>query len=143
MITVANIKDVEPSQYDEVWAIVRSPKNAPKWMRHVPELSPSWPLFELYRKKRASFQWTKAVFEEEYVPRFLDEMQVQAARAKLNELFLRSHKGEYIAIACFCTDVEKCHRSIIASLLKGAGCEVEMRDGSINEAFSKRYQSGK
>lgn len=85
MITVANIKDIEPGQYDEAWAIVRSPKNAPKWMRHVPELSPSWQLFELYRKKRASIQWTKAVFEEEYVPRFLNEMQTQAAREKLNE----------------------------------------------------------
>lgn len=141
MITVANIRDIEPNQYDEVWAIVRSPKNAPKWMRHVPELSPSWSLFELYRKRRAGFQWTKTVFEDEYVPRFLDEMQMQAAREKLNELYLRSHKGEHIAIACFCTDVEKCHRSIIASLLKGVGCEVEMLGGAVNEAFSKRYQS--
>ena len=143
MITVANIKDIEPNQYDEVWAIVRSPKNAPRWMRHVPELSPSWPLFELYRNKRASFQWTKTAFEEEYVPRFLNEMQTSAAREKLNELFLRSHKGEHIAIACFCTDAEKCHRSIVASLLKGVGCEVEMLDGTVNAAFSKRYQSGK
>lgn len=141
MITVANIKDIEPGQYDEAWAIVRSPKNAPKWMRHVPELSPSWQLFELYRKKRASIQWTKAVFEEEYVPRFLNEMQTQAAREKLNELFLRSHKGEHIAVACFCTDVEKCHRSIVASLLHGVGCEVEMLDGKLNAVYSKRYKS--
>ena len=143
MITVANISDIEPSQYDEVWAIVRSPKNAPKWMRHVPELSPSWSLFELYRKKRASSLWTRTVFEEEYVPRFLDEMKTKAARDKLNELFLRSRNGEHIVIACFCSDVGKCHRSIVASLLDGVGCEVEMLDGTVNKSYYAMYKANR
>lgn len=139
MITVTNIRDTEPGTYDEVWAIVRSPKNAPKWMRHVPELSPSWELFEFYRKKRAALQWTQTVFQTEYVPRFLDELKSQAARERLNELYLRSAKGEHIAVACFCTDTEKCHRAIIASLLEGVGCKVELLGEQIHNKFYLRY----
>ncbi|EOT24185.1 hypothetical protein C805_02397 [Eubacterium sp. 14-2] len=47
MVTVTDIRNVNYAAYDEVWAIVRSLKN-PGRMKHVPELSPSWNLFQRY-----------------------------------------------------------------------------------------------
>lgn len=47
MITVTNIRNIDHTAYDEVWAIVRSFKN-PGNLKHVPELSPSWNLFRQY-----------------------------------------------------------------------------------------------
>ena len=48
MITITNIKDADPKEYDEIWAVVRSLKNKADYMKHVPELSPSWNLFKKY-----------------------------------------------------------------------------------------------
>ena len=140
VIAIVNLGEVSPGEYDEVWAIVRSPKNAPKWMRHVPELSPGWELVGFYQKQRKKLRWTQKVFREEYVPRFLDEMRAPAARNALNELCLRSKRGETIAIGCFCMDFDKCHRSIIASLLDGAGCEVEVKDGQMRDEYYRLYR---
>ena len=48
MVTVTDIRNVNYAAYDEVWAIVRSLKN-PGRMKHVPELSPSWNLFQRWK----------------------------------------------------------------------------------------------
>ncbi len=123
MVAVVNIRDLRPGEYAEAWAIVRSPKNVPSWMRHVPELSPSPELFSFAQQQRRNLQWTEAVFRNEFTPRFLAEMREPGPRAALGELVRRSTTDD-IAVACFCAYPDKCHRSLVAGLLAGMGADV-------------------
>lgn len=120
---------------DEVWAIVRSDKRVPSWMKHVPELSPSWELFKQYLTWRDCGHWNKDTFEREYVPRFLDEFKngdsdLLCTLAYLKEL---DQSGKNIWLVCFCADETMCHRSIVAGILQGLGFNVAGND------YSKYY----
>lgn len=124
MVTITDIKNIDYAAFDEVWAIVRSLKY-PGRMKHVPVLSPSWDLFKKYLALRNAGKWNKESFEKIYVPIFLHEMQSTAARRKLTELIELDKQGKCICMACFCTDEETCHRSIIAGILQYAGVPVQ------------------
>lgn len=123
MITVTNIRNINYSVYDEVWAIVRSLKNPGK-MNHVPELSPSWSLFKKYLALRNAGQWNIDSFRNIYVPVFLKEMHTAMARRKLEELIASDMQGKSICLACFCPDETLCHRSIVAGILQDKGIRV-------------------
>lgn len=123
MITVTTIRSINYVDYDEVWAIVRSIKNLGK-MKHVPELSPSWNLFNTYLSLRNAGKWNTASFRNIYVPTFLQEMQNAAACNKITELIDLDRKGKRICLACFCPDETLCHRSIIAGILQNKGIQV-------------------
>ncbi len=132
MVTICQMSQVKYDSYDEVWAIVRSLKYGNPHMRHVPELSPSWGLFRLYMQKRESGNWNKDTFERLYVPQFLKEMRGKEQQALLNELFCTNKR---ICLACFCSDEELCHRSIIGGMLQGAGLDVK----GLSQDYSHYY----
>lgn len=132
MITIANIRNTEPKQYDEVWGIVRSFKN-PGQMKHVPELSPSWSLFKRYLQLRDSGRWSEETFHRIYVPAFLNEMKSKVARKKLNELVWLDRNGKRICLICFCPEEALCHRSIIAGMLQ----HVDVQVRGIKEDYSQ------
>lgn len=123
MITITNIRNIDYTAYDEVWAIVRSLKN-PGQMKHVPELSPSWGLFKKYLGLRNAGDWNTGTFQKIYVPVFLKEMQSVAARRKLTELIELDRQGKRICLACFCPNEATCHRSIVAGILQSKGITV-------------------
>lgn len=133
MITITNIRNVKPNQYDEVWAIVRSLKNKAQHIKHVPELSPSWDLFKQYLRLRDSGQWNAAAFKSIYVPAFLREMQAEQARKKISELVELDRQGKKICLVCFCYDETLCHRSIIAGILQCMGVQVQGVKGDCSE----------
>lgn len=114
----------EVDSYDEVWAIVRSYKNPLPGVKHVPQLSPSWDLFKWFRQMNDEKLWKKSMFDDEYVPRFISEMNRHEPLVLLNELKKKSESGKNIALICFCYDESQCHRSVIGGILKGVGCEV-------------------
>lgn len=118
MITITNIQKIKNGNYDEVWAIVRSNRNIPEGVMHVPELSPSWGLFNQYQTWKQAGIWNKETFQTFYVPRFLMEMQAPSARAKLAELVSKSRQGKSICLYCYCPDESLCHRSIVAGILQ-------------------------
>lgn len=122
MITISRISDVRYEEYDEVWAIVRSMKYGNPHVKHVPELSPSWPLFGKYRKLKADGQWNEGTFKGIYVSEFLNEMKGKRQRELLNELFATKKD---ICLVCFCEEEWLCHRCIIGGMLQGAGLEVK------------------
>lgn len=136
MIRIENIRNVRYEKYDEVWAIVRSMKNTSQHMKQVPELSPSLNLFFKYRELANSKQWSKETFDKIYVPQFIHEMHEKTAIDKLNELWQRDKNGENICLTCFCTTENMCHRSIVAGLLQGVGCDVQTER---NTNYSKYY----
>lgn len=125
MIDIANIKSVWPGNYDEVWAVVRSMKSNPKHLRHVPELSPSTELDRDYWNWKSAGKLNGAMFEENYVPRFIAELKANPdAKALLNKLYKMDKVGKRIALVCYCDNEWLCHRCILAGLLRGAGCRV-------------------
>lgn len=123
MITITNIRSIDYTMYDEVWAIVRSLKN-PGQMKHVPGLSPSWGLFKKYLELRDAGDWNTDTFQKIYVPVFIKDMRTAAARRELAELIRLDSQGKHICLACFCNDETTCHRSIIAGILQSIGITV-------------------
>lgn len=123
MITVAYIRKINYTDYNEVWAIVRSLKN-PGNMKHVPALSPSWNLFKTYLGLRDAGKWNAESFRDVYMTVFLREMRSPAVRDKLTELIRLDRQGKRICLACFCPDETLCHRSIVAGILQYAGIPV-------------------
>lgn len=136
MIKVTSLRGIRRGQYDEIWAIVRSLKNTsvPE-MKQVPVLSPSSNLFHAYLKLRDSGQWNKETFKRFYVPTFLKEMHGAEAKQKLQELVQLDKEWQSICLACFCPDESLCHRSIVAALLQGLGCQVRTDSGIINQNY--------
>lgn len=140
MIVTANIRTLNPADYDEVWYIVRQLKQPSARALHVPELSPSRELFVDARRLISTYQFTEQAFREMYVPRMLRELHAPEARTKLNELCRRSKNGERIAIACYCPVERLCHRSIVAGLLQGAGAEIETEWGRDYSDYYHEYR---
>lgn len=138
MITITDIRNVNYKVYDKVWAIVRSLKNPGK-MKHIPELSLSWNLFKKYLQLQDSGWWSTETFRNIYVPTFLREMQTAAARKKLNELVWLDRHGGRIALACFCPDEEKCHRSIVAGILQHVEIQVQVVKGGYSQ-YGRAYE---
>ena len=138
MITVTNIRNVDHTAYDEVWAIVRSLKN-PGNLKHVPELSPSWKLFRRYLDLQNTGRWNAEAFQDSYVPTFLKEMQTAMVRKKINELVCKDRHGKSIALVCFCPDESTCHRSIIAGILQYVGVKVQGINGDYSQ-YGRRYE---
>ena len=138
MLTVTNIRNVDHTAYDEVWAIVRSLKNLGN-LKHVPELSPSWVLFRRYLDLWNTGRWNIEAFQGIYVPTFLEEMQTATARKKLNELVWLDRRGRRIALACFCSDEATCHRSIVAGILQHAGIQLQGVKGDYSQ-YGRHYE---
>ena len=122
MITITNIRNAKASDFDEIWAIVRSLKNKSGALTQVSELSPSWDLFKTYLSLKEQGAWNADTFAQIYRPRFLDQMaRDPRAQARLDKLISKHQEGKHIALVCFCTDVSLCHRSIISEMLTARG----------------------
>ena len=68
--------------------------------------------------------WNQTTYENEYVPRFVAQMRSdEEAKRTLVDLIRRS-KSEEIALACFCSDLNLCHRKIVARILEENGAEM-------------------
>lgn len=144
MVTIVNLKTVKVDAYDEVWAIVRSYKKPRSGVTQRAELSPSWGLFNWYRKMVEQNKWGREAFEGFYAPTFKKELKNPQARAALNELWLKSKQGLNIAIGCFCDDYKLCHRRVIAEMLLEAGCEVKLdTDDKFLELILETMRDGK
>lgn len=128
MIEIRRIdKTLDYSKYDEIYAIVRSWKNTNPHITQMAELSPQPGLFRTYHHLADTNQWNQTAFDEIYVPQFLYDLHHSPKSiAALNQLYLDDKAGKRICLLCFCTNETMCHRSIIAGLLQGVGCDVRL-----------------
>lgn len=141
MIKVATFRDVKEGEYDYVYAIVRSMKSSSDWIYQLEELSPSPELYKKTMTMKDNKIWDQETFDSVYVPQFLREMHSKDAREQLNGLAAldkRFHRK--IALVCYCTEEETCHRCIIAGLLKGAGCDVVTKTGNDYSKYFDMYK---
>lgn len=137
MIAIKSIRNVRYKEFDEVWAIVRSMKNPSKYIKHVPDISPSLNLFFKAKRLMKENKWNKQTFNEIYVPQFLQEMNTQLAYDTLNKIYQIDKTNGKLCLVCFCPDETMCHRSIIAGILQGVGCDVHTE---INADYRKYYE---
>lgn len=120
MLYTGSFKDVDPDKYDQIWIIVRrlanNFKNPKNNIFYVYELAPSRGLLNdaVIAKRRKEFN--EDYFKNTYTPRFMNEMLKPVSKAKLQKLAELS-KTQDILIACYCTEENLCHRSIVKSLV--------------------------
>lgn len=142
MIYIKNFKTLGPlSQYNEVWAVVRSAKNLNPGIKQVADLSPSTKLFHEYLNLRNNGNWNQKTFAEIYLPTFLHELKENSAVVNplLNYLYNADKKNKKIALVCFCDNESTCHRSIIAGLLQGVGSNISC--STDYSAYYNQYKS--
>lgn len=111
-----SFRAIKPEEYDEIWLVVRGlkamPKNPLGNIHHVPLLAPSRQLWYRYLDLRKAGRWGHDAFMSDFAPRYLGEMLEPEPMAKLRELHERC-RTEAILCACYCTDEDLCHRSLI------------------------------
>lgn len=144
MIRVTNIRRCHVADYDNIYLIVRSiaslERSKSSILKHaeqVADLSPSNGLFYKYLDWTKSGEWNQNKFDTKYKPAFLDELNNNPnAAAWLEKIAVDDKAGKKIALLCFCSDENLCHRSIIGEILKSKGCGV-IFDKDIDNRTSK------
>lgn len=149
-IVIGNMKSLN-MHYDELWFIMRSmdwfvyekvgnrfkqyDKTRIKQANYrllmqpnvkvIDELSPSHDLFTWYMLRRQKGEWNMNTFVNDYVPAFIRGIITnEDAKNRLNELWNLDRQNKTVLLVCTCQEEEMCHRSIIAGILHGVGCNV-------------------
>lgn len=148
MLSIANINNINPQDYDIIYIVMRSIDSIPAEIKYLsnikwlPELSPSKELFWWYRNTKKAGEWTESCFEKEYVPQFLKEMHSELARHWLNTIYVNEQQNpeKQIVLCCSCTMEKMCHRSILAGLFEGVGISICNEYGRPMRCYEKYYK---
>lgn len=133
MITVTNIRNIDHTAYDEVWAIVRSLKH-PRMMKSTFQSCPLPGIcLDNICQLRNTGRWKTEALQGIYVPTFLKEMLTATARKKFNELVWQDRQGRRIALVCFCPNEATYHRSIITGILQHVEIPVQGVKGDYSQ----------
>lgn len=132
-----NVDDIDLTDYTIRLQIVRfTSKGIRKGFKHIPHLSPSESLF-----KKTMYSWKKLKFSELelkkmsngrtgtwfdlYQDVFIEEAKIRTDfKIGYKRLKYYLNNGRNIVAICYCDDKNKCHRSIIAKMLKDEGYDV-------------------
>ena len=107
----------------------------------IDELSPSKDLYSVFMSLKVNGDWNMDVFLKKYVPRFLKEMSSQQdSKDRLNQLWELDRQGKTILLVCACQEENMCHRSIVAGLLHGVGCNVQSAFGNDISRYGIYYK---
>lgn len=87
----------------------------------LPEVSPSRALVSYARAK----PWTDARWAT-YKRRYLSEMRRPAAARVITLLAALSRRADF-SIGCYCESPARCHRSLLAELLREQGAKIHRR----------------
>lgn len=139
MIRITTINNLKRDSNTTCYAIVRSIKSCPTWVTQLPTLAPSNQLLHEYLNLRDNGLWNTETFHKDYVPKFLKEMKLNATTT-LNMLYKLDKLGHNISLGCFCKDESLCHRSIVAGLLSGVGCNVVTDTGMLYNEYYKLFK---
>jgi len=86
----------------------------------LPDLAPSAPLVSW----ALSEPWTDARWAR-YARRYRAEMRAPAAQRLIALLAALSAQAD-VSVGCYCEDAARCHRSLLAALLEGAGARIKL-----------------
>jgi len=90
----------------------------------LPELAPSEELLRWARAEPLTAPRWKS-----FTRRYLKEMGDSRARHLIDALAALSHGADF-TVGCYCEDVNRCHRSLLATLLAKAGADLTHDGGS-------------
>lgn len=124
--------------------IVRKPVSGiPKGFIHVPQLSPSLPLFEQAQKwkkeitRKADIEYLKSikksVYEGDswwflYEREFKKEMKERPDMVRaIQRLIEQLNQGKDIYVFCYCKNVCRCHRGLLGKYIRDLGLLVDFR----------------
>lgn len=106
---------------DEYWLVTRGGKGIPGTVR-VKDVAPSPDLFHQYlnswRGRPPELWW------DEYARRFVAEMEDPRSLQMLRDLYRRLRSGRSVALVCYCTDAQHCHRRLLGDFMRGHGVSV-------------------
>lgn len=137
-------KKIEFKETDKKLLAVRKPVSGiPKGFIHVPQLSPSLPLFEQTQIwKRGIFKEVDKAFLKSigqsiedptawwflYEQAFNKELVARPDMVRaIKRLSIRLTEGEEIYVFCYCKNVCRCHRGLIGTYMKEKGFDVDFR----------------
>lgn len=144
MIRVTSVGNYKAEDYDDAYLIVRSissleRRNSPilETAKQVTALSPNSQLFHDYLEWDKAGNWNESTFTSQYRPRFEEQIKNDPiAQQWLETLCEKSAAGRNIALMCFCSDENLCHRTIIADDLRQRGALV-MTDAEASKERNK------
>lgn len=115
--------------YDEVWVAMRSaPRDMPPEFYHVPELAPSWNLFQLFLSLKKHDNWNQDTFNDLFVPHYIREFAGSPrALESFQELLMKVRAGRSITVVCTCYYEGRCHRAILGGIVQGMAPDIEVR----------------
>ena len=116
----------EDGEGTRIGTVRRTPRGVPKsefssrnWYDvWFPTLAPSLELMQLGRQAESARQWAA------FVKRYKAEMALPAARNALELLAVLSQHSHF-SVGCYCATENRCHRSILRTLLLDRGAVVE------------------
>ena len=120
-VITTSLRDVKYVRADEYWLITRGGKDILGLSRHI-GLSPSPELFSRYcykwRGQDPATWWPtyKSVFER--------ELQTEGKLAELRAIYRLVQAGKTVALVCYCSDAEHCHRLLVGEFLAQHGIAV-------------------
>ncbi|MGN9154010.1 DUF488 domain-containing protein [Bariatricus sp. HCP3S3_E12] len=140
MIRLCNISSMKPNKNCENWMIVRLPDSILPDAKHVPELSPSPSLFQMYRAAYHAGNFDEMFFKKIYVPQFIKELMTNREAGSLLEYLCREGKTKDFYLGCYCTNEKLCHRSIVGGILLGLKAKIETKPEYIEYYYlSEKY----
>lgn len=115
-----------PDEGIRIGTVRRPPRGVPKseysaqnWYDvWFPNLSPSPQTLKLGQNARTENQW------KAFLQKFRAEMTTSENSRILDLLAALSHQSNF-SIGCYCADEQRCHRSVLRSLLLERGAKVE------------------
>lgn len=86
-------------------------------------------------------EWNQQTFINTYCPAFINCLLYnENAKNRLNELWSLDKQGKTVLLICSCKDEFMCHRSILAGILHGAGCNVQSAFGTDISRYDIYYK---
>ena len=92
---------------------------------HMPNLAPQKELVDEYIHRKNLGVWSKEMFEEWYRPLYTKQMYTHnPTRGALNYIYKLIKNGNDVVLACYCPNLEMCHRRLIGEAFEQLGIEV-------------------
>ena len=133
-------KGINYDDYDEMYMIVRSMKPTNPKIQQLGILSPQPSLFKFHRECVNKGTWSQSTFNKAYVPIFITQLQHSPYAEKVfDDLYRKDDVGKNICLMCYCTNEAMCHRSIIAGILQGMGCDVKLASNADYSGYYNQF----
>lgn len=120
MLITSSLSESKKYEADYKYFIVINPKNIKlKGVQHMPELAPTRELYSWTMEHKNEKDWFV-----HYKDQFIKDLHTRAGMINALNYIENQAKQSDVLLICFCSDVNECHRGLIADELKNRGVKV-------------------